>query len=159
MSGHSARSWPWQRSPKLATRATERRPIRTVRLAAEDDFDGWREAARALALVGAAPEEVDWRVAERADDLFGAPAPAPPAPAGLFSVTRAFVDLARRVIWHRDPERFSLLYALLLRLRERPDALRDRADPLVRRVETMARQVGRGGRERSAFPQFGKAGG
>jgi uracil-DNA glycosylase len=136
----------------LATRATERRPIRTVLLAAEDDFDGWREAARALALVGAAPEEVVWEVGGVEEDLFGAPPPAPAAPAGLFSVPRAFVDLARRVVRHRDPERFALLYALLVRLRERPGALADKADPLVHRLETMARQV------RSAFPQFREAG-
>jgi hypothetical protein len=130
------------------TPATERRPIRTVRLAAPDDFDGWREAARALALVGAAPEEIAWRVADPEGDLFGSPAPAPPAPAGLFHVPGAFMALARAVVRHRDPDRFALLYAMLLRLRERPDALDDKAAPLVHRLETMARQAA------SAFPQF-----
>lgn len=110
-----------------------------------------------MALIGAAPEEVAWRVGASADDLFGAPAPAPLAPAGLFSVPRAFIELARRVIRHPDPERFALLYALLVRLRERPDALRDKADALVQRVAAMARSVRRDGRDRSAFPQFGKA--
>jgi len=125
----------------LATRALERRAIRTVRLIAPDDFDGWREAARALVLVGAAPSEVIWEVAGEETDLFGAPAPAPPAPAGLFSVPRAFVELAKRVICHKDPERFALLYAMLVKLRERPDALDDKADPLVHRLEMMARAV------------------
>lgn len=102
-------------------------------------------------MVGAAPEEVVWRVAEAGGDLFGAPAPAPPAPAGLFHVPGAFMALARAVVRHRDPERFALLYAMLLRLRERPDALDDKAAPLVHRLETMARQAA------SAFPQFREA--
>jgi probable DNA metabolism protein len=138
----------------MATRATERRPIRTVRLAAPDDFDGWREAARALALVGAAPGEVLWQVAGEAADLFSAPAPAPPASAGLFSVSRAFVALARSVVCHRDPERFALLYAMLVKLRERADALEDKADPLVHRLEAMARAVRRDLHKMHAFLRF-----
>jgi DNA polymerase len=142
----------------LATRATDRRAIRTVRLAAPDDFDGWREAARALALVGAAPSEILWEVAGEEADLFGAPAPAPPAPAGLFSVPRAFVDLAKHVICHRDPERFALLYAMLVKLRERPDALDDKADPVVHRLEAMARQVRRDIHKMHAFLRFREVG-
>jgi DNA polymerase len=125
-----------------------------VRLAAPDDFEGWREAARALALVGAAPEEVVWQIVGAEEDLFGAPAPAPPAPAGLFSVSRAFVALARQVVCHRDNERFALLYALLVRLRERPDALDDKADPLVHRLEGMARAVRRDIHKMHAFLRF-----
>ena len=125
----------------MATRAPERRAIRTVRLAGPEDFEGWRAAARALALVGAAPSEVTWEVADEDSGLFDAPAPAPPAPAGLFRVPRPFLELARRVVRHRDPERFALLYAMLVRLRERPDALADKADPLVHRLEAMARAV------------------
>lgn len=138
----------------MATRATERRPIRTVRLAAPDDYDGWREAARSLALVGAAPEEILWEVAGEIADLFGAPAPAPPAPAGLFTVPRAFVALAESVVCHRDPERFALLYAMLIKLRERADALEDKADPLVHRLEAMARAVRRDLHKMHAFLRF-----
>ena len=140
-------TWPtpasWPRSPNLATRATERRPIRAVRLAAEDDFDGWREAARALALVRAAPEEIVWQVAGDRDGLAGTPAPAPPAAPGAFSVSRIFLDLARLVIRHRDPERFSLLYEFLCRLRADPKAMEDPADSLLRRLERMASEVRR----------------
>ena len=138
----------------MATLAADRRAIRTVRLAAPDDFEGWREAARALALIGAAPSEVVWQVAGGEADLFGTPAPAPPAPAALFSVSRAFVELAKQVICHRDPERFALLYAMLVKLRERPDALDDKADPLVHRLETMARAVRRDVHKMHAFLRF-----
>jgi probable DNA metabolism protein len=93
--------------------------------------------------VNAAPSEVIWEVAGEEVNLFGAPAPAPPAPVALFSVSRTFVTLAKQVICHREPERFALLYAMLMKLRERPDALDDKADPLVHRLEAMARQVRR----------------
>jgi probable DNA metabolism protein len=138
----------------VATRALDRRPIRTVCLSAQDDFDGWREAARALALIGAAPSEVLWEIAGDEADLFGAPAPAPPAPPGLFSVPRGFVALAEQVICHRDPERFALLYAMLVKLREWPDALADKADPLVHRLEAMARIVRRDIHKMHAFLRF-----
>lgn len=138
----------------LATRATERGPIRTVRLAAEDDFDGWRSAARALALVHAAPEEVLWQVEGEADLFDAAPAPAPLATEGAFSVPRPFVELARSVICHRNPQRFSLLYAFLCRLRDNPRAMGDGADPLLRRLDLMARAVRRDMHKMRAFLRF-----
>jgi DNA polymerase len=95
-----------------------------------------------------------WEVAGSEADLFGAPAPAPPAPAGIFSVSRAFVDLARKVVCHKDTERFSLLYAMLVKLRERADALEDKADPVVHRLEAMARAVRRDIHKMHAFLRF-----
>ena len=135
----------------VVTLASEVRALRKVRLAAEDDFDGWREAARALALVDAAPDEVVWSVAD-GRDLFATPVPAPPAAPGAFSVSRAFVDLARAVIRHADPERFALLYIFLRRLREQPKAMEDAADPLLRRLEGMAGAVRRDLRRPVSWP-------
>jgi DNA polymerase len=138
----------------LAVRVIERGPIRTVRLAAEDDFDGWRAAARAFALAHVAPQGVLWQV-EGAADLFSeGPAAAPLAVEGAFSVPRPFVDLARAVICHHDPERFSFLYAFLCRLRGNPRALEDGADPMLRRLELMARAVRRDMHKMRAFLRF-----
>ena len=110
-----------------------------VTLAAPDDLKGWREAARALALAEVPPGDVKWEVGE-GSDLFGAAPVAPEGPA--FSVPRAFLTLAETVIRHPDPERFSLLYAMLLRLKARPEAM-DESDPLLRRLEAMAKSVRR----------------
>jgi uracil-DNA glycosylase family protein len=106
-----------------------------VTLAHDRDFAGWRNAARALALRGVPPAEVEWRI--------GGPggSEAPPPGDNVFHVPRAFVDLARAAICHDDPERFSLLYELLLRIRADPHAL-DQADaPLVCRVRALADQA------------------
>src|SRR5439155_8952975 len=93
-----------------------------VTLAGPDDFDGWRAAARALASAGVSPSEVTWRVeGEAGDDLFGVGAPPPEGTP--FPVPRPFLTLAETAICHSDPERFALLYALLLRIRTNPRAL------------------------------------
>jgi probable DNA metabolism protein len=131
--------------------------MRTVRLEAEDDFEGWRDSARALALAGVPAEGLAWQVGESGGDLFGsltAPAPLPSAEGPAFSVPRAFVDLARSAICHSDPERFALLYAMLLRLREEPGAMEDSAAPLLRRLEGMAKEVRRDIHKMHAFVRF-----
>src|SRR5687767_2969084 len=92
--------------------------VHRVTLEAPDDFDGWREAARGLAEGGVPASAIVWDVDGAEPDLFGAPAEvAAPLAGPSFAVPRAFIDLARAAICHRDPERFALLYTLLLKLR------------------------------------------
>jgi DNA polymerase len=127
--------------------------MRVAALADEDDFEGWRDAARALALAGVPAPDVLWQVGSEPRDLFGeGAAPAPTAPP--FPVPRPFVDLARSVVCHFDPERFSLLYAMLLRIRANPKALEDAADPLVQRLQRMAKEVRRDMHRMHAFVRF-----
>ena len=128
--------------------------MRVARLEHEEDFDGWRDGARSVALLGAPPEQVTWQVGGEAKDLFGGAGAVPPANGPAFSVPRLFVELARSVICHSDPERFSLLYTLLLRIREQPGALEDAADPLVRRLARMAKEVRRDMHKMHAFVRF-----
>ena len=85
------------------------------------------------------PSDVLWQVGDAPGDLFGDEAGLPAAEAAAFSVPRLFIDLARTAICHADPERFALLYALLVRLRADPGAMADAADPLLRRLEAMAK--------------------
>ncbi len=99
-----------------------------VTLSAEDDFDGWRDAARGLAEAGVPPSAIAWQVSGGEQDLFAGPDTSPPPPGPSFAVPRGFVDLARKAILHSDPERFALLYAMLLKLRANRRAMEDRAD-------------------------------
>ena len=116
----------------------------TIPLAAPDDFDGWRIAVRQLVAEGVAPAAVTWHVAQTAGDLFDAD-PSPPAAAAppSFSVPKAFLALAQRVICHTDPERFALLHQALAALRQRPKLLEDGADPLVNRLYLLDKAVRR----------------
>jgi uracil-DNA glycosylase len=123
-----------------------------VTLAAADDFDGWRDAARDLAQAGVPAGAVVWQVEGGEADLFGLDAQQPAA-AG-FPVPRTFVDLARHVVCHSAPERFALLYAMLLRLKSNRHALDDEADPLVRRLQDLAKAVRRDIHKMHAFVRF-----
>ncbi len=126
-----------------------------VSLLAPDDFEGWRDAARGLAEADVPSDAIIWEVAGEDADLFGAPSGAAEAPVGAtFAVPREFVGLAKAAICHSDPERFALLYALLLKIRSNKRALEDRADPLVDRVEKMVKEVRRDAHKMHAFVRF-----
>ena len=128
--------------------------LRRVTLASPDDFEGWRDAARGLAESGVPPEAVHWEV-QGSSDLFGSlPEALPPSAGASFAVPRSFVDLARSAICHSDPERFALLYQLLLNLRANRNAMEDRADPLLHRIERMAKEVRRDAHKMHAFVRF-----
>jgi DNA polymerase len=134
--------------------------MRVASIGAADDFDGWREQARILAMQDIAPDQVVWRVDGEIGDLLGTET-ANYATLGLvpaFSVPRPFIALARSVVCHRDPERFGLLYRMLCGLRASPERIDDRTDPLLRRLEGMAREVRRDIHKMRAFLRFREVG-
>ena len=129
--------------------------MRVVALPAPDDFDAWRDAARGLARDEVPPDDVVWQVGDAPTDLLAATAdPAESAASAAFSVPRAFIALARDAVLSSDPERFSLLYTLLARLRGEAGLIEDHADPLLRRLETMAKGVRRDIHKMRAFLRF-----
>lgn len=119
-----------------------------------DDFDGWRQAARSFALAGIPAKDVDWLVEGEPAPLLPADPPPPTGDTTGFSVPCAFMDLAESAILHADGERFALLYALLLRIRQAPSRMEDQADPLLRRVEALAKAVRRDMHKMRAFVRF-----
>ncbi|MBZ6379315.1 uracil-DNA glycosylase [Pacificimonas flava] len=128
--------------------------MRAVSLARPDDAAGWRSAARALAQAGVPASDVGWTVAGEGGDLFAEEAlPAPTANSRL-TVPKPFLGLVDAVICHSDPERFALLYAMLLKLQDNRRALEDRADPLLKRLEVMRKAVGRDIHKMRAFVRF-----
>lgn len=125
-----------------------------VALSGETDFNGWRDAARRLALNEVPPQSVDWRVGTT-DELFAYGTPLPDAPAGRqFTVPREFVERAEAVICHSDPERFAVLYRLLWRLRRNHDLLRIATDTDVIRLQRMEKSVRRDIHKMRAFVRF-----
>jgi probable DNA metabolism protein len=128
--------------------------MRVVPLQSEDDFTGWRDAARALAGARVPPSDVVWQVGDTPADLFGDEAVLESSAPANFRVPRAFLDLAESVILHSEPERFALLYTLLAGLIHEPRRIEDQADPLVRRLEEMAKSVRRDIHKMRAFVRF-----
>jgi DNA polymerase len=112
----------------------------------------WREAARAALGHRIPPERIDWRFADSAAGLFdGEPLPRGDRPV---KVSKAFVELADTVVWHRDPERFARLYLMLWRLRTAPGLLSDPADPDMAKLRTMEKTVRRCMHKTKAFVRF-----
>lgn len=129
--------------------------MQLISLADDEDFEGWRDAARRLAIAGVAPSDVQWQVGDGPGDLFAAAEALPPPDIQSgFSVPRSFLSLAETVVCHSDPQRFALLYAFLLELRRRPKAMEDSADPALQRLERMAREVRRDIHKMRAFLRF-----
>ena len=130
----------------------------SVPLAAPDDFDGWRDNARRLLMADVPPDRVSWSEPGGAGgDLFAASGqrlPSPSANSAPPRVPRAFLQLARKAILHRDSARFALLYRLLWRLQTNPKLLDDAADDDVRRIGDLARIVRRDIHKMHAFVRF-----
>jgi uracil-DNA glycosylase len=125
----------------------------------ETDFDGWRKAARTLALNDIKPAEVAWSVPSDEPELF-APNDTPPleTPEGTFSVSAKFVDLAKSAILHSDPERFAMLYRVLWRLRGNHDLLQIATDPDVAKLQALNKAVHRDQHKMKAFVRFREIG-
>lgn len=124
----------------------------TARLAAEDDFDGWRDQCRGLLRIGARPADIVWQVGEQKTDLFASPDCS--IEASAIGVPKGFAELSRSVICHSDPERFGLLYQLLIDLKARRRHMGDQTDPLLRKLEMMAKTVRRDIHKMRAFVRF-----
>lgn len=112
-------------------------------------LESWRDAARRLIAEAIPPENVLWREAPpRADapGLFDAPAApafeAPSVAAPELRVPRAFLELARAVVAHRDPDRWRLLYSVLWRIAAGDrDLLFARGDPDLQRLRRLAEEA------------------
>ena len=128
--------------------------MHVIALATETDFEGWRDAARALALNDISPNDVTWTVASRDDGLFAASTLPELDPRHSFSVPAAFVELAHVAILNRDPERFALLYRLLIHLRQQPHLMDISTDSDVVRVQGLAKEVRRDEHKMHAFVRF-----
>jgi len=129
--------------------------MRSVRLAALNDFDEWRAAARRLLLDTVPPEEVVWLDPTTPQDLFvteEALAEVRERKVGV--VPQRFIDWAEAGICHNDPERFALLYRLLWRLQKDKGLMEVRSDPDVGRLDRRVSAVRRDAHKLKAFVRF-----
>src|SRR5258708_32587180 len=93
-----------------------------ITLGSENDFDGWRKAARTLARHEVEPSAVTWSVRSNAPELFEPSARATPLEAShdTFSGSAKFVEPAQAPTLPPDPPRLPIPYRLLWRLRPPP---------------------------------------
>ncbi|MBY6217432.1 UdgX family uracil-DNA binding protein [Qipengyuania aquimaris] len=128
-----------------------------VHMPEPDDFDFWRERARALVQCDVPPDRIAWVEPGGSGDLFAhgeRRMPVPPADARPVRANRRFIALAKNAILHSDPQRFAQLYLLLWKLQSNPRIMEDKADPDVRRVEELDKNVRRDSHKMHAFVRF-----
>jgi uracil-DNA glycosylase len=128
--------------------------LRSIRLDAETDFDGFRRAARTLLAQGVLPESVTWSVGAAPAGLFDTAPPEAPDDAVPVPVPAFFHALCKSVVLHADPLRFAWLYRALWRLAREPALRHDPIDPDLVRLQQMAREVRRDMHKMKAFVRF-----
>ena len=126
-----------------------------VRLKHRNDLDEWRGKARRLLLAGLPPHQVSWCVGDEQSGLFEAGDDLlPEADGAVGTVPRAFLDLARQVIQHSDPQRFGVLYDVLWRLQDDPHLLANAAVKVNGLLTDWASAVRRDSHKMKAFTRF-----
>lgn len=106
--------------------------MRTARLDGPTDLDGFRREARRLHAEGVRPNDAHWSICEGVAPALFDEVSLPQPERSIVNeqplrVPSRFLSLAERVILHREPQRFALLYRLLWRLQHEPGL---RGDPL-----------------------------
>lgn len=130
--------------------------MRRIAIAARPGFEEWRHYARECFCADIPPTDIDWQDSPgAAGDLFADDSsPLPPA-CGDFSVPRAFLDMAALAACHASPERFTLLYRILWRLkRGEPHVLQLKTDSDVMALNRMVKAVRRDAYKIKAFLRF-----
>lgn len=118
-----------------------------------DTWTAWRDAARAFLAARIPPQDILWSFDAEAGELFATDLPLPTTRSAI-KVPADFVAMAQWVVWHKDPERFARLYALLWRLRLDRSLMADRADPDLTRLRSMEKAVHRCKHKMRAFVRF-----
>lgn len=135
----------------------------TITLAHATDWAGFRQAARTLVQAGVPPQEVEWFTTQgAAQDLFASPAPSgpsedplPPQEKGPAPrVPEDFLRLCERLVLHRNPARFALMYRLLWRMVHERALRHDPLDADRMQAHHMVRAVARDMHKMHAFVRF-----
>lgn len=127
-----------------------------MRVLSVADFDDWRTKCRPLLAANIPPQEVAFTaVGENSlfDDDGGFDLSS--SLQRVVRIPKRFLDMAKSVACHRDPERWNLLYRLAWRIaNETPRLLDIASDDDVRRFEMMEKSVRRDVHKTKAFVRF-----
>ena len=120
-----------------------------------ETFGDWRDISRRLIGHHINPMQVVWNSTNPQANFFPS-LPLAEVKTG-FTVSPAFISLAKTVSHHALPERWSLLYHALWRITHgEPHLLKLGSDALVRALQTMQLQVKRDAHKTKAFVRFRK---
>ena len=132
--------------------------MRLVTITDIPGFDVWREAARKHLLDQIPPSSIVWnKDAGGQGDFFAMPEGRvmKQRQPHVFFVSKDFMEMARAVCCHVDPEKYALLYRLLWRLKfENPYLLKILTDEDVMKAQGMVKAVRRDAYKITAFLRF-----
>ncbi len=135
-------------------------PISTTlrQIVIEPTFEAWRDHARTLLLAGVRPEDVSLAGTEAATLALFASGEPPSAqvPQPTIFVPKSFVERARILACHQDPQRWNLLYRVLWRLQSDRNLLQLEVDDDVALFRKLENQVRRDLHKMHAFVRFRK---
>ena len=130
--------------------------MREVVLKEPGDFTEWRSAARGLLAGGVAPEDVSWRGNAEGASLFGDEEVA--TTKGAVSLPRELLEVAERVICHRDAEVPARLYRIVWRAANDRQLLARRTDADVDWLMKADKAIRRDVHKMHAFVRFRQLG-
>jgi DNA polymerase len=121
-------------------------------------FTAWQKAARHALRDGVEPGAIHWQELDDAQPTLGMFAEEderPDTKPTNYRVPRAFLEIARRVACHHDPQRWALLYRTLFRLTHGELHLLDvTVDPDIHRLTQMDKAIRRDVHKMRAFVRF-----
>lgn len=132
-----------------------------VKMTSHADFAEWRDAARLLLQNNVSSEDVEWSPKNAPVSLYqnlASPLSDLKPAARDITAPKSFIAIAKRVICHRDPERFARLYSVLWRLQSERRLLQNTVDPDIMRLTEWDKAVRRDRHKMHAFVRFKKAG-
>jgi DNA polymerase len=118
-------------------------------------LQAWREQARHALRAGVPPEQLSWDEANDSGLFAGTAVDTLPEGGRAPAVPAAFIELAARVLAHRDPHRHALLYRLLWRLAHGEKfLLSNPLDEDVHRARVLEKTISRDMHKMKAFVRF-----
>lgn len=127
-----------------------------------ENFEQWRDQARRFLNESVSPDQAHWTSDAQQPSLFGESAEvadhtAPKRSTKKVNVPQKFLDLARQVACHRNPQRWELLYRTLWRLTHgQRHLLTITTDDDVHELSRMQKAVTRDVHKMKAFVRFRK---
>jgi len=117
------------------------------------DFEEFRTVGRQLLNANVTPDQVDWSGGLFSDAVL------PDAPQTPLTVPPDFLEVARTISLHRDPNRWALLYHILYRLTHgERNLLKIDIDDDVRQLRVFEKAVSRDMHKMKAFVRFRRVG-
>ena len=117
-------------------------------------FDIWRKAARNMLAQGIPPEQISWADKTTQSPLFSDEVVTAHQHSPVVRVPKDFLELAKKVVAHKNGNRFARLYQVLWRLRTDPGVLGNPSDPDVHHLQAMAKSINRDCHKMKAFVRF-----